>query len=299
MSIMLILFLSLVQFSYALSNESVQAKTQLAQAKKAIDKMVELNIPTKRVNETYHEAEQVYEAQIALERMRKKADYSVIAKNVNKIISIKQTAVQASDELKIFMKFYNESSRKTNLSEMQNDYNLIISSFNGERFGETSKRIKQGYERISELEYSQTTVNAFKSATSRTLKNFFKKNWLKFLIIVSATTILLIIFKTSIKIILIRRKEKNLKLKKIIIEGLIKDTQRDYFKTNKISQLQYETRLNKFEEIIRDINRELPLLNEEISMIQSKKKINEFRKAKRKRKNKGVGHRPRSVKLRG
>ena len=76
-------------------------------------------------------------------------------------------------------------------------------------------------------------------------------------------------------------------MKKIIIEGLIKDTQRDYFKTNKISQLQYETRLNKFEEIIRDINRELPLLNEEISMIQSKKKINEFRKAKRKRKNKG------------
>jgi len=279
--ISLILIIVLTNFSYALSNESIQAKEKLSQAKNAIKEMINLKIPITRVNETYSEAEQIYNAQINLEQTRKKADYKLVIDYAERVILVKKIATQASDELKVFINFYNESSKKFNLSEMDKESQEIITSFKDERFEDTTKLINLGYDKISEIESSQTTINAFKSATSKTLKNFFKENWLKLLIGFGITTILLVIFRTSIKIILVKKKKRNLQLKKETLKNLIKKLQGEYFNKDKISQLQYETRLNKFGEMIRDVDRELPLLDEKISAAQRRKDIKKFKKVKK------------------
>jgi hypothetical protein len=282
--ISLVLVITLTNFSYAISNESIQASGKLNQAEEAIKEMAELGISITRVNETYYGAKQIYEAQVALERIRKKTDYRLVIEYTNEITSIKKIAIQASDELKVFIEFHNESSGRADLSEMKEEYNLVITSFEDERFEETIELVKQGYDRISEIEASQTAINTFRATTSRTLKNFFKDNWIKLLIGLGVAIVLLLVFKTSIKIILIRRKKKFLKLRKATIQDLIKGIQKEYFKDTKISRLQYQTRLNKFEEMIRDINRELPLLDEKMSAIEYRGKIKTFKKSKKNKK---------------
>ena len=271
--ILIFAIIILINFSSALSNESINANEKLLQAENAIEEMAQLGIPITRVNETYYGAKQIYDAQISLEKLRRNTDYRLVEEYSSEITLIKDVAIQSSDELKIFLEFYNESSQGTDLSEMDEDYNSIITSFEEERFEDTTELISKGYDTISELEASQTAVNAFRTASSKNIKNFFKNNWLELLIGLGIAIVLFLIFQTSIKIILVKRKKKNLLLRKATIEGLIKNLQKGYFMVNKISRLQYHTRLEKFEEMIRDINRELPLLDEKMSIIKYKKKV--------------------------
>jgi len=268
-SIMIIIvFLLLISTSFALnttpSNESIQAKELLNQAQKDISEMLSKNISILRVNETYQEASQLYSAQLALEEKASRADYKLVIEYASKISSIKKTALEANDELKVFMKNYANAEKQANLSEMQDDYNQIILSFNEERFEDTLTLIKKGYDRISEIQSSQTAVNAVYLATTRTVKDFFIQNGLKIVIIGSIVLFLLLVFWTTLTKLRMRMKLNNLIIQKKAINGLIKEMQESYFKKKKISETEYRIKLKNYEEYIRDIDRQVMVLKEEM-----------------------------------
>jgi hypothetical protein len=253
------------------SNESIQAKESLAQAEKDIIEMTEKAIPINRVNETYQEALQLYSAQLALEEKRGRADYKLVMSYVSNINLIKKTAIQSSDELTIFKETYEEAEKHSNLSEMQEEYDLIIQSFKDERFEDTLELIKKGYDRVSEIQSSQAVLNSLYLATSRTLKNFFVNNWLKITIICSIAFFLILIFWNNIKKLMFRIKFNNLLIRKRAINKLLKSIQESYFKTKKLSESEYNIKLKKFKELIRDIDRQIMVLKEEV--FKFKKKI--------------------------
>lgn len=254
----------------ALSNESIQAKESLNQAEKDIIGMTEKNIPINRVNETYQEALQLYGAQLALEQKRGNANYDLVIKYTSDITSIKEKAIQSNDELKIFKETFEEISKETNLSEMQEEYDAVLQSFDEERFEDTLKLIDQGYDRISEVQSSQTALNSFYSATSKTIKNFFKDNWLKLLIIFFVTLILILIFKNSLKKLKMRVKFNHLHIQKKAIDNLLKKMQKDYFKNRTMPESDYTTRIKKFKELIRDIDRQIMVLREDLFKLKKR-----------------------------
>ena len=253
-----------------LSNESIQAKESLAQAEQEIIEMTERNIPINRVNETYNEAMQLYSAQLALEEKGGKANYKLIRSYTSDINSVKKTAIQASDELKIFKETYEEAKKHANLSEMNEEYDSIIMSFEDERYEDTLELIKKGYDRISEIQSSQTALNSVYLATTKTIKNFFIKNWLKLTIICSIAFFLILIFWNNIKKLMIRIKFNNLIIQKKAINKLLKNIQESYFKTKKLSESEYNIKLKKFKELIRDIDRQIMVLKEDVFKIKKK-----------------------------
>ena len=256
----------------ALSNESIQAKEALNQAEKNIFEMIEINIPINRVNETYQEALQLYLAQLALEEKKGNVNYDLVIKYASDINSIKEKGIQSNDELKIFKETFEEISKETNLSEMEEEYNALLQSFDEERFEDTLKLINSGYDRISEIQSSQTALNSFYNATSKTIKNFFVNNWLKLLIIFSVALILLLIFKTNLKKLKMRIKFNNLHTQKKAINNLLENIQKDYFKTRKMSEADYKIRIKKFKELIRDIDRQIMVLKEDLFKLNKKNK---------------------------
>ena len=229
------------------------------------------NIPINRVNESYQDAVQLYAAQTALERTSKKADFNLVIRYATNVNDVKKIAFKADDELKIFLENYNSISEEVNLSEMDEDYNAIINSFNSERFEDTLELIDVGYERLSEVQSSQTTIKLFYSATSRSVKVFLKDNWLWLVTSFIATLLFLLIFKTALSKLQTLRKMKHLDLQKNTINYLIKNLQKSYFKTKKTSELEYRIKLKKFNEMILDINRQIPLLKEEMIKLTKKK----------------------------
>jgi hypothetical protein len=271
-----VLFLIFIQnslaFSTTQSNESIQAKESLAQAEKDIFEMMEKNISINRVNETYQEALQLYSAQFALEEKGSKANYKLIIEYASEIGSIKKNALEANDELKIFVETYQDAEKTTNLSEMQDDYNNILASFQDERFEDTPNLINQGYDRISEIQSSQTALNSFYLANSSTIKNFFRENWLRILIILSLTLFFVLIFWNNLKKLRMRMKFNHLMTQKKALNTLIQNMQKSYFKTKKLSETEYTIKFIKFKELIRDIDRQIMVLKEDIFKTKRRKK---------------------------
>lgn len=265
----------------ALSNESIQAKELIAQAEEDILYMQEKEIPVIRVNESYQEALQLYSVQIALETEDKEADYTLVIKKAHEVSTIRKTAVKAQDELKIFKESFEEVKKDTNLSGMKEEYNRIIISFEQERFEETVELIDQAYNTISEIQASQTAFNLFYSTTTRSIKNFFIKHWLDFLSILLVIIIFIVISWKTLMEIRLRIKLNYLILQKSTIKKLIKEIQFAYFKKKTLSSLEYNIRLKKFEELIREIDRKTMLLKEEIFKLSQRGKKKRIRKKRK------------------
>lgn len=253
-----------------LSNKSIEAKKALSQAEKDIQAMQAKNITILRVNETFQEALQIYEAQLSLEKDGRSADYTIILKATESISGIKEFALKANDELKIFRESYADSEKTYDLSSMQADYNAIEKSFIEERFEDTLSLIDKGYAKISEIQSSQTALKLYYETTSKNLKKFFEDNWLKILLIVVAVVIALILSWATIKKLRIRSKLKNLNLQKITLNELIKKLQYNYFEVKKISENEFRVKLDHFKEMLRDIDRQIPLLREDLFKIDKK-----------------------------
>jgi len=164
--------------------------------------------------------------------------------------------------------------------------------------------IDKAYTKISEIQASQTALNLFYSTTTRSIKNFLIKHWLKLLVSFIAIALFLIIFWKGISRIGLRIKLNHLILQKTTIKKLIKEMQFAYFKKQTISDLEYKIRLKKFTELIRDIDRKTMLLKEEIFKLNRKKdkkikhmKIKSRKVREKTKKAKQVKHKKKHTKL--
>lgn len=84
--------------------------------------------------------------------------------------------------------------------------------------------------------------------------------------------LLLLIFWNALKRLKQRIELNNFIVQKKAITGLIKEIQNNYFKSKKISESEYRIKLKKFKELIRDIDRRVMLLKEEIFKMNVKSK---------------------------
>ena len=199
--------------------------------------------------------------------MGRKADYKLVLQYALEVGVIKKDAFKANNELKIFLETYKKSNLSINLSDMQKEYDAIVLSFEEERFEDTLKLINGGYDKLSEVQSSQTALKLFYSSTSKSIKEFLRENWSKLLIGFLIAGILLIVFKTALSKLMVRMKLSSLKLRKETILMLIKHIQKGYFEDKKVSALEYHIKLKKFEDLVRDIERERMVLREKILLL--------------------------------
>lgn len=273
MNLFVIIIIFLIPTILAVSNESVETSQLIDQAKQDLIEMQERQISVNRINESYQEALQLYDAQMALEKLHKEAKFDLIIEYTANIAEIKKTAFRAQDELNIFIEVFNSVNQSINLSSMFDDYSAIILSFKEERFEDTIELIEEGYNILSEIQSSQTALNLFYVSTTRTLKNFFRTQWKTITFVTSTVLLLLFIFWNTLSRFKIRINLQNFILQKKSIKRLIKQLQSNYFIHKNISTSSYNIKLNKFESMILDINRQIPLLKEDMVKLKGKRKV--------------------------
>jgi len=268
-----IIAILLIPTIIAVSNESIEALQLINQAEKDIIEMQERQISVNNANESYQEALQLYSAQMALEKLRKTSRFNLVVQYTTDITEIKKIAFRAQDELNIFIKVFGSANQSMDLSSMFNDYNLVLLSFEEERFKDTIKLIEEGYDTLSEVQSSQTKLNIFYTSTAKTLQNFFKTQWKTILILIGTVLMFLFIFQSSLSRFRIRVELHNLILRKKSIKGLIKKLQSDYFVRQNLPTYSYHIKLKKFESMILDIDRQIPLLKEDMVKLGEKGKV--------------------------
>ncbi len=276
--LLLTAFLVLLIFSAGVFAYNQQdAEEALSEAEECIQEMKAANLSTQRVDDLSGQAEDFYEAQLLREEQNLTASYEFVVSTSNQICELKTKAFQVYDELKA-LEFEVESARDSgiNMEEIDPLYTEAVEAFESERYEEADALISETYDKISEVEATTTKVRAFYEASTKTVRGFLERNWEILLTVIVISTIAGLILKNRISIILLKKQIRHLELEKETIYNLIKNVQKVYFDEQEMSESEYLTKTKKFKEIIRDINRQIPLLKTELE-----KKKGTFSKLKR------------------
>ncbi len=264
-----LLILSLLATPIFGMSDATEANNSLSEAKLAIQQMKEANFSVQRVTDLFLEAEQIFKSQVALKNAGGKPDFSLILDRTKKILELKEKSFRISDELKALRLRIDESD--VNTSEVEEIYLEAVKEFNDERYDRSEELIEKAYRKLSELESRAARIAAFYEAVSKTFENFIKENWKKIVFISAIILLLLVIFHNRIKVYRLKRKLERLKLRRKVLNELIAKNQMDYFQFRKIGEDTFHIREKKFGELVRDIDRQIPLIREQLAKVRKKK----------------------------
>lgn len=108
---------------------------------------------------------------------------------------------------------------------------------------------------------------------ARGVGNFLLKYWY-FTLLVLVLVVVGVYYSTrGIRRKLLKKKIHKLKVEQKIVVGLMKKTQIERFKQNKISGLVYNIRMKKFEEKLNTIKEDLPVLEKRLAGVKVEKKV--------------------------
>ena len=275
---LVILVLTNLELAYAesisLGNMTVEEKAAacLDESRETISYMLSENFKAGRINDSLNTAESVFIAQESLKEKKKPYDFSIVLPYCEEIEKIKEDALESGDELIALKECYNSSkSPDINYSSVDEMLIEIENEIENERFENVKPLVDKAYEKIINLKSENTTLGIFYKSTTLTLRSFFEKNWKWILGLAIAIIILLFVYKRKISKLLIQRQINKLEIRKNTLKELIETTQKDYFEKGSMSEGNYSIRTKKYAEMIRDIDRQVPLLKEQLFKIDRRK----------------------------
>lgn len=250
-----------VDESQNLSSSKEQAQICLNYSEDILLELENASFSIERVNDTLTQAKALYADTLT----KRKDDYTLTINLCNDIKRIKDLAYSSQDQFDALKKFYVGSlTPEMNTTEIDSLMENIKTEIQSERYEKVEPLINDGYEKIINLKSSYTTLNIF----NRNLRNFFVRNWQSILITILVIAIPLFLFRKKISRSIIKSHLDSLIVRKKTLKGLIRQTQKDYFESGKISEGMYNIKTKKFAELIRDIDRQTPLLEEELIKLE-------------------------------
>jgi hypothetical protein len=216
-----------------------------------------------RMNDILKDTKQLYEAQVALEKQNGIPDFRLIKQRIDEIEQVKVGALEVGDQLTA-LRVYVDSIKNLNLSEVNLIYDQAKAEFSKERYDVSSNLIESAYKKISQIQAASTTTSVIYKVATASVMSFLKENWKTIVIIISVLFILGIILHNRIFAYIITRKILKLQLEKSILNNLIQQTQKEYFDKKTLPEESFNIRIKKFKELIREINRQIPLLKEQV-----------------------------------
>lgn len=270
-----LLTLLVITSASAASGNYTEIRNQLEDARNAIQKMENAGIPTERVESLYTTANRSFMAQKTLaEQQGIKPDFSRTRELVNQIINIKQTAMRVNDRINSLEERINElEKRDLNLTGVKQAFQNLNQTFQNQRFEEAENQVEKVYAEISEAQSVQTQVQAFASAQQENLATIYQNsltyavnNWKKLSIATILGIILVVVSFREYKLWRLEKRREDMLDKKEVIEDMIEEAQHQYFVKGKGSEIAFNTRMDKFQEMKRDTEQEI---NELESRLQS------------------------------
>jgi hypothetical protein len=264
--VFLICFVQAEEFNLT---EKEQATLCLTESEQIINELASMNFSIQRVNDTLSVAYDFYDSQNLLEMNRRSSDYTLVIEKCDEIVAIKEKAIQARDEYASLVNYFNEVVEDgVNTSVIDAQFLEIETEIKNERYEKALPLIVEGYDVIGNAQAEYARQNLITNA-AKGFRDFVFENWKVILIVLAVLLVFFLILRKALITWWLNRKLDTLKNRKEVLKKLVADTQREYFQSQKISEIDYEIRSKNFAELIRDINRQIPLIEEKL--LKSKK----------------------------
>ncbi len=265
-----LMFILILNTVLALENKTAEEKAIdcINEAKSSLEYLARENFTIQRANDSLTSAEKAYLAQLSLKQKNDAPDFSMVLPYCQEVKNIEGLAVKTKDNFLALIKFYHKKEiPNANFSSVDELISQINGEITSERYEQALELIDQTYSEIINIGTSSTTLNLFYKATTRGLRSFIVNNKITILVILALIIILYFVYRQKISKLIIKRKIKHLETEKRILREMISKLQNDYFQEGKISEGTYNIRTKKFAELIRDIDRQIPMLQEELERI--------------------------------
>jgi hypothetical protein len=225
-----------------------------------------------RVNDSIKQAQLLYNSQQVLFEKKAKYDFSSIIDYCIEIKNIQLNATFARDEFNALLVFYNSSIVEgMNTASIDKILNEIRDEIKNERYEKVKPLVDSAYNEIINVKSSYTALNVFIDSTTRSFARFLKENAIAIIVTILVLAILFFTFRIRILKWILSRKIMYLELRKKTIKELVMKTQKDYFERGTMAEGEYNIKVKKFAELIRDIDRQIPLLREDLIKLEKKK----------------------------
>jgi len=265
-----LIFLILI-IPLAIAQTQDQAQQCMEESELTIAQMNKSGFGTLRVSDTYKEMVEIYTAQLVIQESGVDPNYHLITSRCEDIDNVYHQAVIVHDEISAVQLRLDELSDMG----MENDtldaqYNEILIEFQNERYETVEELIENLYEDMSEAQANITKVKALYETGRASFTRFLTNNWKELIIFFIIAFILGLISQNQLRIYLLKRNRQYLIVERDILKDLIKKAQKKYFEHKELSEGEYSIKVNKFKELIRDVNRKIPIVDEELSKRKNK-----------------------------
>jgi len=251
------------------SSDYETAKLCLNKSEGILIEMKSSNFSVERINDSLYELKNLFEAQEILKKQKRNPDFSLVFPYCAEIVKIRKLAFEATDDFAGLIKFYNVSMGKgMNTTSVDLIFSEIRGEIASERYEKVGPLIEKGYEEIANVRASNTELKLFYKTTTRNFKDFFIDNWLGFLIGFGVFFSLFLFYRGAVRKWIIRGRIRKLREKRDIFNKLIGQVQKDYFEKGKLSEREYTIKTKQFSEMVRDIDRQIPLLKTDYIKIE-------------------------------
>jgi len=267
--LVLLFAIFLIRIVSAANVTSADAFNAIKNSEGLIKELSDNGFNTNRVADDLTQAKTLYEAQKLLEERKKTSDYTSVLFYTKDIETVKDKAYQAKDQVFNLEQEYSALKQKADANNL--DISSITASMNQIRQDMTDERYEIVLQNIPDLERTiidtdagMTTLNVFYNSVSKGVKQFFIDNYLTLLITLLVIVILGIFYKLKFYKYILKYKLNKLETEKSVLKGLIAKSQKEYFNEGKIAESTYHARITRYSEMVRDIERQIPLIKEEL-----------------------------------
>ncbi|MFA4983505.1 MAG: hypothetical protein WC588_04810 [Candidatus Micrarchaeia archaeon] len=255
------------EFNYTHSEGYRDALAELQRANASVAKLRAEGIPYQRSRDIFTTAYQWFEGQGALELTGGQGSYSFVFDKVREIRNIERTAFAADDELRALSVRLQGIDPGIDLSGVRFLESDAKKEFADGRFEEAQRIARQAYETVSDAESEAEHSKTLAESARKNIETFFAENWQTMLTIAIVAGVLFFLFQKRIRKYMVESKIRSLAGERMVLETMLQGLQKDYFQHGKINDLSYHIKTKKYSDLIRAINRQLPLLREELKKL--------------------------------
>ena len=247
-------------------NRQDSAKEALIIATSTIEELRDAGLPYQYPNDLLLEAQQYYESQSIIDGAGGNATYENVHAITEEIAALRVETYRISDELDALGVYLDDENTTADMTEAYTLLDEAHEEYRNGRFSESQELIEIAYDRVNEITAANTKTRAIYAATRDRTADIARAIWKPALITCITLLVLFIASRNTIQRYRLRSRIRLLHKRLIVIDELLKETQKQYFEEHNISEGEYHLRTKKYGELMRDIHRQIPLLQEQIAM---------------------------------
>lgn len=247
-----------------LSASALICKARIERAKKLVAERRQDGRGTIRISDLILESETMYNSELLRELAGQEPDYSNAIEKAEEAITLLSLALQTEVELQELKETIAEFEGQIDTEIVIEIYLEGLEELNNQRYEFASQKVDEGYAKLLELQSLEARTSAVYNATSKGVTSFVMENRVILSLLFGIPLILFIIFKDNIRRYRLTSKINGLNFEINVLKQEIKNTQENYFTKGNISDSTYQIREKVYGQMVRNLNREIAVTNEEI-----------------------------------